>query len=71
MLAGIYQNVVTKNKKKVPVLGHVLPFLFSSVTDQEQQKELVVLVTPRTPVQFDIKDYPMIEKELNRLKTGR
>ena len=27
-LAGIYQHTIQKNKRRVPLLGHVLPFLF-------------------------------------------
>lgn len=68
LLAGIYQRMIEKSKKRVPLLGHLLPFIFSSVRNRETVKELVILVTPKTPVEFDLKDYPMIEKELQALR---
>lgn len=71
LLAGIYQNFVSKNRKRIPILGHLMPFIFSSVTHREEKKELAVLVTPRTPVSSDLQDYPMIDKELQKLKKGK
>jgi len=62
-LAGIYQTTVMKNKRRVPVLGHVLPFIFSSVKDREEVKEMIVLVTPKTPVELNIDDYPLLKRE--------
>jgi pilus assembly protein CpaC len=70
-LAGIYQRMIVKNRRRVPILGHLLPFIFSSVREIEEIKELVVLVTPKTPVEFDIKEYPLMEKELQNLRRGR
>jgi pilus assembly protein CpaC len=71
LLAGIYQTLVTKNRKRIPLLGHLLPFIFSSVAHREEKKELVVLVTPKTPVSSDLQDYPMITKELQKKKKGK
>lgn len=71
LLAGIYQKMISKNRKRVPILGHLLPFIFSSVKNTEVVKELVILVTPQTPVVFDLKDYPMIEKERKSAKKGK
>jgi pilus assembly protein CpaC len=63
-LAGIYQTTVMKNHRRVPVLGHVLPFIFSAVRENQEVKELIVLVRPRTPVELSIEDYPLLKKEL-------
>lgn len=67
-LAGIYQKSVLKNKKRVPVLGHLLPFIFSSSSSSEEVKELIIMVTPRTPLDFNIRNYPYLEQELKNLK---
>lgn len=69
-LAGIYQRMITRNRRRVPILGHVLPFLFSSIKESEEVKELIVLVTPRSPIDFDMKDYPMLQKELGMYRKG-
>ncbi len=37
----------TKGENKVPVLGHLLPFLFSSKTNQMKKTDLVIFITPR------------------------
>jgi pilus assembly protein CpaC len=61
-LAGIYQTLKTKSYKRVPILGYILPFLFSSVNNNEETKEIIVLVTPNAPANILKKDYPMIQK---------
>lgn len=48
-IGGLIQNTVQASTAKVPVLGD-LPFVgvaFSTITHQEQEDELVILVTPR------------------------
>lgn len=62
-LAGIYQTYKTKNVKRVPILGHLLPFLFASVNEIKETKEIIVLVTPKAPAEISKSHYPMIEKE--------
>jgi len=70
-IAGLYQRTMTENKRRVPILGHLLPWLFSSTHKSEGVSELIVLVTPKTPADIQLQDYPMLEKELQSSKEGQ
>jgi len=63
VLAGMYIQQETESVKRVPVLGHLLPFFFSSVNKNREEKEIMILVTPTAPVQIEQSEYPMIQKD--------
>jgi len=49
VMSGLVVTSVTRNRQSIPLLGS-LPFigkLFSFTTDQENRKDLIILVTPR------------------------
>ncbi|MCM8788667.1 MAG: hypothetical protein NC907_02630 [Candidatus Omnitrophica bacterium] len=47
VIGGLLSTEKTKGESKVPVLGHVLPFLFSNKTNQMKKTDLVIFITPR------------------------
>jgi len=61
-LAGIYQTTQTRSIRRVPILGYILPFLFASINNITETKEIIVLVTPKAPPEIKKNDYPMIQK---------
>jgi pilus assembly protein CpaC len=61
VLAGIYQTSVSKSVKRVPVLGTLLPFLFKSVNQIEETKEIIICVTPNAPSAIKRSNYPMLD----------
>ena len=63
LLAGIYIHEEMERLKRVPVLGHLLPFLFSSVNKNKEEKEIMILVTPTAPAQIEQSQFPMIQKD--------
>jgi len=64
VLAGIYQLQESESVKRVPILGYLLPFLFSSINKNYEVKEIMILVTPTAPANIEPSEFPMIEKEL-------
>ncbi|MCM8815685.1 MAG: type II and III secretion system protein, partial [Candidatus Omnitrophica bacterium] len=47
VIGGLLSTEKTKGENKVPVLGNVLPFLFSNKTNQMKKTDLVIFITPR------------------------
>ncbi|MBN2008856.1 pilus assembly protein N-terminal domain-containing protein [candidate division KSB1 bacterium] len=64
VLAGIYQLQESEVVKRVPILGHLLPFLFSSINKEFEVKEIMILVTPTAPPDIDSNQFPMIQQQL-------
>jgi pilus assembly protein CpaC len=62
VLAGIYQTYQTAQTKRVPILGSILPFLFTSINNSNETKEIIVLATPNAPPKIKKNDYPMIKE---------
>lgn len=66
VIGGLLRKDTTKRKTKVPVLGDILPFLFSRDEDQVGKTDLVMFLTPRiiTGQQAQV----IAEEEKQRLK---
>ena len=47
VIGGLLRQDTTKKKSKVPVLGNILPFLFSRNDDQTIKTDLVIFLTPK------------------------
>lgn len=47
LLGGLKQVEQAKIRRKVPLLGTILPFLFSRMIDVEIRKDVLILLTPR------------------------
>jgi type IV pilus secretin PilQ/predicted competence protein len=47
VIGGLTRQDSTKTTNKVPLLGDILPFLFSNKTGQKEKVELVIFITPR------------------------
>ncbi|MCM8817599.1 MAG: hypothetical protein NC913_08865 [Candidatus Omnitrophica bacterium] len=47
VIGGLLSTERSKGENKVPVLGHLLPFLFSSKANQMKKTDLVIFITPR------------------------
>ena len=47
LLGGLSRSVEEKHRKRFPVLGHVLPFLFSREVTNHDQIESFIVLTPR------------------------
>ncbi|MCM8828993.1 MAG: hypothetical protein NC902_06900 [Candidatus Omnitrophica bacterium] len=47
VIGGLLSTETTKGENKVPVLGNVLPFLFSNKTNQMKKTDLMIFITPR------------------------
>lgn len=66
ILGGIYQIEEHSMVKRVPVLGHLLPFLFSKVVKDKDVKEILITVTPNVPTALKISDFPMINESTQK-----
>lgn len=66
ILAGLYQLNKSKETRRVPVLGHIFPWFFSSQKSIEEIKEIVILVTPYLPSKISQNDYPLIKEDKNK-----
>ncbi|MBN1445314.1 MAG: hypothetical protein JW957_04315 [Candidatus Omnitrophica bacterium] len=47
VIGGLLRQDTTKRKSKVPILGDILPFLFSRTDNQTAKTDLVMFLTPR------------------------
>lgn len=47
LLGGLRRTELRQEKRRVPVLGWLLPFLFSRQVDVDQTRDVLVLLTPR------------------------
>ncbi len=49
VLGGLFRNQVTRNVRKVPLLGDIplLGWLFKSTSDREEKRSLMIFITPR------------------------
>lgn len=60
LLGGLTRTVEIKNRRRFPLLGHVLPFLFSRETTSLEEIESFMVLTPRA-VDFATAPEPGIE----------
>ena len=47
VLGGMTRTVEHKSKKRFPILGHLIPFLFSRETTQNEHVQTIMVLTPR------------------------
>ena len=47
VLGGLTRNVKTSTHKRFPILGHILPFLFSRKINSEDEVRSYIILTPR------------------------
>lgn len=47
LLGGLTRSVELKGKKRFPILGHILPFIFSQETSALEEIESYMILTPR------------------------
>jgi type II secretory pathway component GspD/PulD (secretin) len=47
LLGGLKRTMTVTSKRRFPVLGYVLPFLFSRETKTEQTRDLIIQLTPQ------------------------
>ncbi|HNS32872.1 MAG TPA: secretin N-terminal domain-containing protein [bacterium] len=47
VIGGLLRKDTVKSKSKVPILGDILPFLFSQDSDQVSRSDLVIFLTPK------------------------
>ncbi len=47
VIGGLIRSDTSKTVERVPILGHILPFLFSYKRDSITKSELVIFITPR------------------------
>ncbi|MBN1351225.1 hypothetical protein JXJ21_17535 [candidate division KSB1 bacterium] len=60
IIGGVLLVDEIRKTKRFPVLGHILPFLFSSSKKIKRKKELMLLVTPHVPPDFKSSDFQLI-----------
>ena len=61
VISGMKYKETSVFKKRVPVLGHLLPFLFYQRSVRVEDRELIVLVTPATPARIDLDEYNKVK----------
>jgi len=66
VIGGLLRKESSKKKGKVPLLGDILPFLFSRNDNQDGKTDLVIFLTPRIITEEKAADVAREEKE--RLK---
>jgi len=47
LLGGLTRNIEQTSKKRLPLLGHLIPFLFSREVTYEDKYESIIILTPR------------------------
>ncbi|MEK9149747.1 MAG: hypothetical protein AAB267_06850, partial [Candidatus Desantisbacteria bacterium] len=76
IIGGLKKKSVIKITKRVPVLGYILPYLFSKKEDSVKEDDLLIFITPHiikidTPRESaDLKKLDDIEKENKHLEGG-
>jgi pilus assembly protein CpaC len=61
IISGMKYKESSVFKKRLPVLGYLLPFLFYQRSVREEEKELIIVVTPTTPAVIDNETYGKIK----------
>jgi pilus assembly protein CpaC len=61
IISGIKYKESSVHKKRIPVLGHLLPFLFYQRSTKTEDKELIIIVSPTTPAKIDMDEYNKIK----------
>ncbi len=47
ILGGMTRTIQHKSRKRFPILGHILPFLFSRETSRNEEVQTIMVLTPR------------------------
>jgi pilus assembly protein CpaC len=66
VMSGLKYRENSVFRKRLPVLGYLLPFLFYQKTVREEEKELVFIVTPTMPAVIDRDDYSKLKNIRSR-----
>ena len=67
LIGGLKRTTTVEKKKRIPGLGHILPFLFSRTVSETKETELAILLTPKVVDLSTVVPRPQVFEETAEL----